>query len=223
MPAREALPSVSSGGEAEHDRGEGAADGQGGGRDPGDPQRQDHDRGHREEADQEAQGAGRRRVDAAEEARRDPAHQPVAAGRADDDQDHHGRRADPRSVAWEAGRGAGSRRPAPPSSAIRASRSPPSARPGACWLQLCGRGPLPARSGCRVSNSSRFNLRRGAGIGRIGPPRVGGRRASSGYPRGASRKRPFCPKGPRVAFGLGRDGYARGARGTGSPAGRRSD
>ena len=50
------------GGEAEHDRGEGAADGEGGGVDAGDPQRQDHHRRHREEADHEADGARRRRV-----------------------------------------------------------------------------------------------------------------------------------------------------------------
>ena len=47
------------GGEAEQDRGEGAADGEGAGVDAGDPQREDHHRRHRQQADDEAERSRR--------------------------------------------------------------------------------------------------------------------------------------------------------------------
>jgi hypothetical protein len=50
MPAKKAAQGLL-GGEAEDDRGEGTADGEGGGGDAGDPQRQNYNRAHCEEAD----------------------------------------------------------------------------------------------------------------------------------------------------------------------------
>ena len=136
---------------------------EGGGVDAGDPQGQDHHRRHREEADQEAERAGGRRVEAAVERRGEAAHQPVGRGRADDDQDRDGADPHPLAVAGQRAAGGCSRRPGSPPAPASATSRPPTA-----LRDIRGASSSPRPSECqawlRVSNSSRGSLgRRGRG------------------------------------------------------------
>ena len=196
------------GGEAEQDRGEGAADREGAGVDAGDPQGQDHHRRHREQADHEAGGAGGRRVEPPVEARGEAARpsQWVAA----EPTITRTTTVPIRIHSLVAGGDLGavvSRRPASPRApaAPRAGRRAPLARSAAPARR---RGRATCQAWLRVSNSSRGSFgRRGVGI-KIGYPTPGASYASSAQ---AAASEPVAQRRePLVAGGVDRDRLLRG-------------